>query len=162
MTSRRAAVAAWESLFRSQVSVMRHLTLGFPTHGISFNEYDVMLNLSQQEGRRIRMKNLNQHLLLTQPSISRLIDRLVSRGIVEKEVDPGDARGIIVRLTDEGFALFRRVAATHVDRIYDRVGSVLDDEELAQLTVLTDKLRTGAPKTTTSEPSTPTDEETNG
>ena len=114
MTDRAAAVAAWESLFRAQVAIMRSLAAQFPSREISFNEYDVMFNLSRQPDRRIRLRELNQHVLLTQPSVSRLVDRLVSRGYVAKETDPLDGRGAIVELTDAGYALFRRVAVDHM------------------------------------------------
>jgi len=143
MGSRRAATEAWEALFRAQVSVMRHLTAAFPMHGISFNEYDVLFNLSLLEGHRARLKDLNRHLLLTQPSVSRLIDRLASRGIVWKQADPDDARGVVVGLTDSGYGVFRTVARVHVESIAERVGSALDDDELHQLAILSDKLRSG-------------------
>ncbi|TFD46503.1 MarR family transcriptional regulator [Cryobacterium frigoriphilum] len=143
MTDRAAAVAAWESLFRAQVAIMRSLVADFPSREISFNEYDVMFNLSRQPDRRIRLRELNQHVLLTQPSVSRLVDRLVSRGYVDKVTDPLDGRGAIVELTDAGYALFRRVAVGHMGTITDRVGDALSTEELAQLTALCDRLRLG-------------------
>lgn len=141
MSDKRTAVTAWESLFRAQVAVMRHLNAEFPDDIISFNEYDVLLNLSQQDDRRLRIKELNRHLLLTQPSVSRLIDRLVSRDIVRKQVDPHDARGIIVELTEHGYEVFRRVAVEHIGSISERVGGALSELELMQLTQLTEKLR---------------------
>ncbi|MCY7326901.1 MAG: MarR family transcriptional regulator [Microbacteriaceae bacterium] len=141
MSDNRVAVSAWESLFRAQVSVMRHLNAEFPTNGLSLNEYDVLFNLSQHTGWKLRIKELNKHLLLTQPSVSRLIDRLAARALVTKSSDPSDARGIIVEMTPAGFELFRRVAVTHMKSIADRVGAALTDEELRQLQVLTDKLR---------------------
>jgi len=49
----------------------------------------VLFNLSNQPDRRARIRDLTRHLLLTQPSISRLVDRLASKGIVEKTSDPG-------------------------------------------------------------------------
>ncbi|MFO7689247.1 MAG: MarR family transcriptional regulator [Cryobacterium sp.] len=145
MTDRAAAVSAWESLFRAQVAVMRSLAAEFPSHGISFNEYDVMFNLSRQPERRIRLRELNQHVLLTQPSVSRLIDRLVVRGYVDKVTDPLDGRGAIVALTDSGYALFRRVAVAHMGTITDRFDDVLSNAELTQLTQLCDRLRAGPP-----------------
>lgn len=141
MSNKRVAVEAWESLFRAQVAVMRCLGADFPADGISFNEYDVLLNLSQHDNR-LRIRDLNEHLLLTQPSISRLIDRLASRGIVTKCSDPKDARGIIVETTEFGTSVFRRAAVKHVESIVDRVGQALSDDELVQLSVLCDKLRT--------------------
>ncbi|MBG6212438.1 MAG: MarR family winged helix-turn-helix transcriptional regulator [Cryobacterium sp.] len=141
MVDRTAAVSAWESLFRAQVAIMRSLAANFPSKEISLNEYDVMFNLSRQPDRHIRLRDLNQHVLLTQPSVSRLVDRLVSRGYLHKHTDPDDGRGTIIELTDVGLALFRRVAVDHMDSIAVRIGETLTDDELTQLTLLCDKLR---------------------
>ena len=143
MTDRAAAVSAWESLFRAQVAIMRSLASDFPSREISFNEYDVLFNLSREPDRRIRLRDLNQHVLLTQPSVSRLIDRLASRGYIRKVTDPNDRRGAIVELTDPGYALFRRVAVDHMGSISTRFGDALSNDELEQLTVLCDRLRIG-------------------
>jgi DNA-binding MarR family transcriptional regulator len=141
VADRAAAVAAWEALFRAQVQVMRGLAAEFPTEVMSFNEYDVLLYLSRAPGRSLRLKELNRHVLISQPSVSRLIDRLASRGLVEKTDDPKDGRGTLVRLTPKGFEQFRRAAILHMQSITDRMGNALDDDELQQLIDLCDKLR---------------------
>ncbi|MGR0221833.1 MarR family winged helix-turn-helix transcriptional regulator [Agromyces sp. ZXT2-6] len=141
MTDRAAAVAAWEALFRAQVQVMRGLAAEFPTELMSFNEYDVLLYISRAPGRSLRLKELNRHVLISQPSVSRLIDRLAARGLVEKTDDPKDGRGTLVRLTPQGFEQFRRAAILHMQSITDRMGDSLDDGELHRLTELCDKLR---------------------
>ena len=143
MVDRAVAVAAWESLFRAQVAIMRNLAEDFPSREISMNEYDVMFNLSREPERSIRLRDLNKHVLLTQPSVSRLVDRLASRGYVHKHVDPDDGRGAIVELTETGYALFRRVAIDHMSSITTRVGDSLSTDELLQLTALCDRLRLG-------------------
>lgn len=143
MSKKSVAVDAWESLFRAQVTVLRELNAVFPTDEVSLTEYDVLFNLSRQPKRQTRIRDLNGHLLLTQPSVSRMIDRLVSRGLVEKGNDPGDARGRIVRLTDAGFDVFRRVGVQHADAIAERVGGALSLDELAELRELCEKLRAG-------------------
>jgi DNA-binding MarR family transcriptional regulator len=145
VSDKTIAVTAWEALFRAQVSVMRYLSAEFPSAELSFTEYDVLFNLSRQPARQSRMKDLNQHLLLTQPSVSRLVDRLAARGLVAKTHDPDDARGVIVSLTDEGFDLFRRVARSHIQSIAERVGGTLSPSELTTLTALCDKLRLADP-----------------
>jgi len=136
-----SAISSWEALFRAQVTVLRQLNREFPSGDLSLNEYDVLFNLSRHDGRRLRIRDLNRHLLLTQPSVSRLVDRLTSRGLVSKESDPGDRRGTVVALTDEGYALFRRVAVSHAASITRHVGGALTVDELTQLRELTDKLR---------------------
>ena len=146
MSDKHVSVTAWEALFRAQVSVLRQLNTEFPTAELSLNEYDVLFNLSRQDDRQLRIRDLNRHLLLTQPSVSRLVDRLTARGLVRKEPDPGDGRGTVVCLTETGFDLFRRVAVLHAESIHRRVGSVLSNDELRELTRLTDKLRLNLPE----------------
>ncbi len=141
MTEKAVAVGAWEALFRAQVSVLRQLNAEFPTSEISFTEYDVLFNLSRAPERRMRIRDLIPHLLLSQPSVSRLIDRLAARGLVDKLPDATDARGTIVALRAEGYELFKRVAVIHAEAIARRVGSRLDIAELEQLTELCRRLR---------------------
>ncbi|MDP9026652.1 MAG: MarR family winged helix-turn-helix transcriptional regulator [Actinomycetota bacterium] len=144
MSERSEAVDAWEALYRAQVAVLRQLRDEFPDDGTSLTEYDVLFNLSRQTGRALRIRDLNRHLLLTQPSVSRLLDRLVSRGLVVKSGDPDDARGTVVTLTEEGFAEFRRVGTRHSRSIAQKM-KVLTSEELRDLTEIADKLRAGVP-----------------
>jgi DNA-binding MarR family transcriptional regulator len=136
-------VDAWEALFRAQVAMMRQLTDEFPSEVISFNEYDALFNLSRARDYTLRIRDLNEEVLLTQPSISRLIDRLAQRGLVTKCIDPHDGRGTLVSLTDEGFTLFRNAAKIHARSIASRMSDNLDRDELAELARLTRKLHDG-------------------
>lgn len=141
VSDKSVAVDAWEALFRAQVSVMRQLGTEFPVGPLTLTEYDVLFTLSTQPDRRLRLRELNEQVLLTQPSVSRLIDRLATRGLIVKIPAPGDGRGIIVALTEEGFNVFRRVAARHMESIAAHLGCALSVAELRELTQLCDKLR---------------------
>ncbi|HEU4808689.1 MAG TPA: MarR family transcriptional regulator [Homoserinimonas sp.] len=152
MSDKTTAVDAWEALFRAQVTVMRQLHADFPESQLTLTEYDVLFNLSRQPGRRLRIRDLNDHMLISQPSVSRMVDRLAGRGLVAKTSDPDDARGIIVELTDAGFSLFRRVATSHMRSIAARVGGALDDAELRELNRLCTKLRLGTTVTAEGPP----------
>jgi DNA-binding MarR family transcriptional regulator len=143
-----AAVTAWEALFRAQVAVMRRLAADFPDGDIALSDYDVLFTLSRAPEHSLRMRDLGESILLSQPSVSRLVDRLAARGLVAKRPDPDDGRGVIAELTDAGEAAFRRAAVQHMRSISARVGGVLDDAELARLTELCDKLRLGSPRDT--------------
>jgi DNA-binding MarR family transcriptional regulator len=142
--AKRTVVDAWEALFRAQVTVMRDLTNDFPDDRLSMVEYDVLFNLSKLPDHSARPRDLTPLLLLSQPSVSRMIDRLARRGLVTKHPDAADGRGTLVTLTDEGFALFRRVAVGHAESIARRFGDRLDEDELRTLIELCDRLRTGA------------------
>lgn len=136
------AVEAWEALFRAQVTIMRKLTAEFPGDEITLGDYDALFTLSQAPGRRLRIKNLGENMLLTQPSVSRLIERLAARGLVTKTPDPSDRRGVIVELTSPGYEVFRRAAIQHSRSIIDHLDGVLTADELRQLIALCEKLKT--------------------
>ncbi|WP_374946334.1 MarR family winged helix-turn-helix transcriptional regulator [Agreia sp.] len=142
MTTPASPVAAWESLFRAQVAVMRQIASEFPSDLISLNEYDVLFTLTRCENRTVRIRELNENVLLTQPSISRLIDRLFARGLVTKLTDPSDGRGTLVALTDAGHALYREAAQVHGRSITSRMTTALTPDELTDLARLTRKLYT--------------------
>src|SRR5690606_31721321 len=137
------AVEAWEALFRAQVTIMRKLTAEFPSGEITIGDYDALFTLSQAPDRRLRIKNLGENMLLTQPSVSRLVDRLAQRGLVTKALDPRDRRGVIVELTDTAYDTFRRAAVTHSRSIADHLDGVLSPDELRTLIELSGKLRAG-------------------
>ncbi len=140
--SDNTAVDTWESLFRAQVTMLRRLQHEFPSDDLSLNEYDVLFNLSKQPGHKLRLRDLNRHLLLSQPSVSRLVDRLVVRGLLERESDPNDGRGTLVCLTELGVTVFRRIAVVHSASIRDHMNGALTPQELLRLRELSDKLRT--------------------
>lgn len=140
-SSTRLAVDAWESLFRSQVSLMRRFTADDIWGPISLREYDVLFTLTKCTTRRLRLHDLNNEILLSQPSLSRLCERLEKLGYVAREPDPTDKRGTVVVLTDDGLTLQREIGRKHATRIRRYVGDALSDDELTTLDALCTKLR---------------------
>ncbi|TDN91768.1 MarR family transcriptional regulator [Microbacterium sp. BK668] len=140
MTDRRLAIDAWESLFRAQHEVFGDINDDFDPKTLSQAEYDVLLTVTRGEGMTARLRDVTANMLISQPSVSRLVDRMVARGLISKCPDPEDGRGALVRATNEGASAFRRIASSHGRAIAERM-SVLDDAELAQLRELTAKLR---------------------
>ena len=140
MTDRRLAIDAWESLFRAQHEVFDEISCDFDDSGLTQAEYDVLLTVTRCDGMTARLRDVTNNMLISQPSVSRLVDRMAARGLISKCPDPEDGRGALVRATAEGAAAFRRVASNHGRSIAERM-SRLNDEELAQLLELTAKLR---------------------
>ena len=139
MTDRRLAIDAWESLFRAQHEVFEEINGDFD-EALSQAEYDVLLTVTRGDGMTARLRDVTANMLISQPSVSRLVDRMASRGLISKCADPEDGRGALVRATDSGAAAFRRVASAHGRAIAERM-SLLSDDELVQLRDLTAKLR---------------------
>lgn len=140
MTDRRLAVAAWESLFRAQHEVFAATSDDFTDGDLTQGEYDVLLTVTRGEDRTARLREVVGNMLISQPSVSRLVDRMVVDGLLTKCPDPHDGRGSLVRATEAGVAAFRRVSTVHGRNIAERM-SVLTDAELSQLHALTAKLR---------------------
>jgi DNA-binding MarR family transcriptional regulator len=140
MTDRRLAIDAWESLFRAQHEVFEDLNGDFTDDTLSQAEYDVLLTVTRGKDMTARLRDVTANMLISQPSVSRLVDRMVARGLLTKCADPDDGRGSLVQATEAGAAVFRRIASAHGKAIAERM-SLLSDDELEQLRDLTAKLR---------------------
>lgn len=105
---------------------------------LTMREYDVLYQLSKCDSP-LRMSELNRHVLLSQPALSRMVDRLVERGYVDRCPDPGDRRGVRLSLTPAGQETQKQIGSPHA-RSVTRALNVLTPEELEQLAVITGKL----------------------
>ncbi|MDA8368635.1 MAG: MarR family transcriptional regulator [Nocardiopsaceae bacterium] len=136
----RLAEEAWEALARAQTALMRRFQEDFRNEEISMREYDVLFTLARcPAGSRLR--DLSEHVLLSQPGISRLVERMAQTGLVSREDAAGDRRGTVVRLTSRGRDVLRRVGRAHAAAIQRYVGSALDPDELRTLRDLAVRLR---------------------
>lgn len=145
-SSVRLAAETWESLFRAQVAVMRRLQSGPAFRDLAVNEYDVLFTLSRCPSGWLRLNELNDNVLLSQSSLSRLVERLEKRGLVERMPAPDDGRGVLVKLTEEGTQLQKQIGREHVRDIAQLVAPALTAAEQRELLRLTEKLRTSLPR----------------
>ncbi|GEO94105.1 MarR family transcriptional regulator [Kocuria sp. CNJ-770] len=132
---------AWEALFRAQVTVMRRLQRQPEFAELSAREYDVLFNLSRSDESGMRLNELNEYVLLTQSSLSRMLERLELKGLVHRWQDPQDLRGLRIRLTDAGRAMQAQIAEQFRVHVHELMSAGLDPEELRILTRLADRLR---------------------
>ncbi|WP_458111263.1 MarR family winged helix-turn-helix transcriptional regulator [Arthrobacter sp. R1-13] len=137
----RLAAETWESLFRAQVAVMRRLQSGPAFKSIALNEYDVLFTLSRCPSGWLRLNELNDHILLSQSSLSRLVERLEKRGLVERMPAPDDGRGVLLKLTEAGSDLQKQIGRMHVRDIEALMTPSLTAAEQRELLRLTEKLR---------------------
>lgn len=151
----KEAVVAWEALLRAQVGLMRRFVADDIWSPVSMREYDVLFTLASAEQDGMRLHQLNEEILLTQPSLSRLVDRLVARGLLTKGAAPNDRRGSWIRLTEEGAEVQKTIGRAHAARISHYVGQALEPAELQELNRLTTKLRLAQPEITDYDQRTP-------
>jgi len=128
----RVANEAWEALYRAQATIGRELASADVWHELNANEYGVLYALSKAP-QGLRITDLGNDVLLTQPGMSRLIARLDAAGLVERFDDPVDGRACRVRLTDAGLRAQRQLGRRHARHVAQTMTRVLNDEQLGQL-----------------------------
>ena len=122
---------AWRSFLRAHSAVVRRLEADLlARHGLSLAVYDVLVQLVEAPGRRLRMTELAAQVLLSRSGLTRLVDRMERDGYVRRESDPGDARGVLAVMTDAGFVRLREATSTHLEGVGSYVVDRLSSEEL--------------------------------
>ena len=109
---------AWRSYLQSHASILRVLDADLAAeHGMTTRDYEVLLYLSQADGRRLPMSALAESTMLTRSGITRLVDGLVQAGWIERVACPNDARVSYAQLTDRGYEKLRQAGCAHVRSI---------------------------------------------
>ncbi len=130
---------AWEALLTAHAVVMKQFAAEDIWTDVSMREYDVLHALSKCP-EPVRLTELNRHVLLSQPALSRLVDRLAERGLVERGSDPADGRGVRLSLTGAGRARQREIGRRHARGVARAMTAGLTRGELAQLETICRKL----------------------
>lgn len=95
---------------------------------VPLGTYDVLVQLSLRGGR-LRLKDLLDRVILSQPGLSRRVERLEAAGLVERRPDPNDGRGVVVVMTRAGRYALRSAAVVHMAGIDREFTHDLTDEE---------------------------------
>jgi DNA-binding MarR family transcriptional regulator len=137
----RATLAndAWEALLSAHAVLMKQFAAEDIWADVSMREYDVLYTLSKCP-EPVRINELNRHVLLSQPALSRLVDRLVERGLIQRQPDPTDGRGVLLSLTEAGQAVQRQIGGQHARGVARAMTAGLGPGELRQLETICLKL----------------------
>ena len=142
---RHLANDAWEALLSAHAVLMKQFAGQDIWAEASMREYDVLYTLSKCP-EPIRASELNRHVLLSQPALSRLVDRLAERGLIDRRPDPADGRGVLLSLSAAGRAVQRRIGRRHARGVARAMTGGLDPAEIRQLETICRKLA-GLPAT---------------
>ena len=107
--------------------------------GLSLHWYDALLQL-HEAGGRLRMQELADRVLLHKSSISRLVDRMETAGLVERVACPSDGRSRYAVITPEGRQVLRRAAPVHLRGIERHFAAHLTDSDVVALSRVLAKL----------------------
>ncbi|MGC8462977.1 MAG: MarR family winged helix-turn-helix transcriptional regulator [Acidimicrobiales bacterium] len=109
--------------------------------GASNQALDVLVRLSRTPGGRLRMSELADQISLTRSGLTRAVDRLEQRGLVERASCPEDGRGAFAVLTPTGARLMSEALPSHAAQLDEVFAGLFTAEEEQTLTTLLRRLR---------------------
>lgn len=135
-----AAATAWLSedeqrAWRIHLDVSRllmyQLERDLQPFGLTNNDYEILVNLSEADERRLRMSDLAKMTLQSKSRLSHQITRMETAGLVRRESCESDRRGLYAVLTEQGWSTMREVAPRHVASVRAHFIDLLPQEDLA-------------------------------
>lgn len=124
---------AWYSFIETSRWVFEMLDRDLKQHGLTGDDYAVLVTLSEQPEHRLRMSDLAERVYESKSRLSHHIGRLERKGWVRREACPSDGRGMNAVLTDEGVALLEQAAPDHVRSVRRHFLDHFEADELAMI-----------------------------
>lgn len=130
----RLGTETWGLLLRTHAALVPALNRELETaRGLPLSWYDVLLELNAAPGRRLRMQELGNRVVLSRSQASRVVDELARAGLACRERDPADRRGAHAVLTDAGRRALREAAPVYLAGIAAHFTDHLAGDELEAL-----------------------------
>ena len=134
----------WAGFLQSHAALARDLDTDLrATHGLPLTDFEILLGLANRPCERMRMAALADTVLLSPSGLSRAVERLEARGLVQRIPCTDDRRGSYAALTEPGINLVRIAGATHAAGIRRRFLDRLTPEETRSLKAIWDRLLAG-------------------
>jgi DNA-binding MarR family transcriptional regulator len=125
---------AWRATVHLSQLLMRQLDRDLNAYGLSGHDYEILVELSEAPGNRMRMTDLADATSQSRSRLSHQISRMEARSLVRREECEGDKRGTWAVLTIQGRATIERVAPSHVDNVRRHFIDRLTPRQLDEVT----------------------------
>jgi DNA-binding MarR family transcriptional regulator len=127
---------AWRAFLEAHAYVIRVLEAELEAEkALPLTWYDVLVQLEEADGHRLRMTDLAERVLLSKSGLTRLVDRMCESGLVSRSPDDQDRRGVWVTLKREGLARLHDAAPVHMRGVGAYFGGLLSPDEAAAIAV---------------------------
>jgi DNA-binding MarR family transcriptional regulator len=134
-------MVAWRNLHIADAVVCEQVNTRLNSEiGCSLTEHDLMAQLFAAPGQRLRMSDLAARLRVTPGGLTRIADRLVGRGWVERDQSPDNRREVRLTLTGTGTKAHETARTAYSEVLRDTLTKHLDETEIDNLTTITAKL----------------------
>jgi DNA-binding MarR family transcriptional regulator len=125
---------AWVGFLAAHAEITRRLDAELNARfDLSLSALEVLARLAWAEHGRLRMSTVAETALLSQSRVSRLVDSLEHRGLVERASCPSDSRGVYASISDAGRELAGRALRWHWEHVDELFFSSLSTAQVSQL-----------------------------
>jgi DNA-binding MarR family transcriptional regulator len=139
--SRGVELDTWVRFLRAHSAIVGKLNAELVAeHGLTINDFEVLLHLSWAPEQAMRRVDLAASVLLTPSGITRLLDGLERSGFVTREACATDRRVVYAKLTPQGNEKLQAARETHLAGVYRLFVDPFSETELASLSELLDRL----------------------
>lgn len=111
-------------------------------HGLTLVEFEALIRLARADEGHISMSELAEQMVLTSGGATRLVDRLVGDGLVEREACPSDRRVLWAKLSSAGRSKLGAALITHLEDLEANYFAPMSAKERSTLDSVFDRLRT--------------------
>lgn len=136
------------SLHRAQVNVLytsawlnQKTAKAIKPFGLSLQQFNILRILRGRAGKPATIKLLTERMLDKMSNASRLVDKLKSKELVERQECPTDRRQVDIVITKAGLDLIQRASEAIEQQQQLKASQNITEEEATQLSILLDKLR---------------------
>ena len=117
---------------------------------LSLTEYEILVRLSESDGRQMRMAQLADALAHSRSRVTHTVARMERAGLVARGSSPEDGRGVVATMTTKGYELLVRMAGMHVSGVRDHLVDLVSPEDFAAvgrvMNAVSDHLVAGHPE----------------
>jgi DNA-binding MarR family transcriptional regulator len=124
---------SWRAFVVGTTLLFAKLDEDLKPFGLGIGEYEILVRLSESEGRQMRMAQLADAMCHSRSRITHTVKRMEERGLVLRQEAADDGRGVIARLTQAGQDLLAGAAPTHVAGVRRHLVDLCDDDDFAAL-----------------------------
>jgi DNA-binding MarR family transcriptional regulator len=101
--------------------------------GITFNQFEVLVWLRRAGTDGLRMSDLASRVVLSSSGVTRAVDQLERKGLVERCVFEGGRRGYVAKVTPEGKMFLRKATTFHLDGLRRHFLDHLNRTQMTQM-----------------------------
>ena len=123
----------WRLYLAGNGRIFSEMDLGLRPFNLDLGEYEILVNLSESPGYKLRMSDLASRVRQSRSRLTHTVGRMEAKGLMERVPCDSDGRGVQAVMTPAGYDLLVKAAPDHVESVRRALIDVVDPDDLAAL-----------------------------